>query len=492
MRKSNSFAFMFLVTASIMVMVFSACSLFRDPAQNGSVLTGQNATNFIKSIRTYKGNAELYYNAGCHFQERKKHKLAITEFYKAIECDPEYFSAYNGMGISYDALGDYVLAINSYNKALKIDSNRDDVLNNLGYSYLLQGRPDLAIESFKKAISLNGNNNLYHNNLGLAYAKTGQFDAAYVEFKKSGDEAKAHYNIAKLYYQKGHYKEAKEHFAAVNSFEPQTKRAVKASESLEKILAVEEKSPEKTVETVSNTPAVEIIYTDDRISFIPSGAPENISYEEENIQERKDEYFSGLTVVDVNKSDDDVISTIPDDALKQSESAEIIGSVITTAGRNIHDKEVEVKLVTASMVQAESQQKPEKILEEKGLVIFNEDYAPQMLKLEKTISGRRPEPRIKIEVKNGNGVNRMARRVGDYLRNSDFVLMYLSNADHFDHKYSKIYFVSGYLSEAYQLAQKLPGLQTLEEVTSIKDGNAEISILIGTDLVPYDAQFKRG
>jgi len=86
----------------------------------------------------------------------------------------------------------------------------------------------------------------------------------------------------------------------------------------------------------------------------------------------------------------------------------------------------------------------------------------------------------------------MARRVGDYLQNKDFILMYLSNADHFNHKWSKIYYVSGYLREAYQLAQKLPGLQTLEEVTSIKDGNAEISILIGNDLIPYDTQFKRG
>ena len=76
-----------------------------------------------------------------------------------------------------------------------------------------------------------------------------------------------HYNIAKLYYQKGYYKEAKEHFAAANNFEPKTERAIKASQSLEKILTVEEKAPKKTVETVANRPAVEIIYNDDWMSF---------------------------------------------------------------------------------------------------------------------------------------------------------------------------------------------------------------------------------
>ena len=191
MRKSNNFAFLFLVTASIVVMLVSACTLFRDSGHNGSVLTDQDTKNFIKSIRARKGNAESYYNLGCHFQERKKHKLAISEFYKALECDPNYIKAYNALGVSYDALSNYDLAGDSYNSALQIDPDSDYILNNLGYSYLLQDRPELAIESFKKAVSLNSDNDMYHNNLGLAYGKNGQFDAAYAEFIKSGDEAKA-------------------------------------------------------------------------------------------------------------------------------------------------------------------------------------------------------------------------------------------------------------------------------------------------------------
>jgi hypothetical protein len=86
----------------------------------------------------------------------------------------------------------------------------------------------------------------------------------------------------------------------------------------------------------------------------------------------------------------------------------------------------------------------------------------------------------------------MARRVGNYLKDKGVLLMYLSNALHFKYADSKIYYTSGYLNEAYQLAKKLPGLQTIEKVQSIKGGNAEISILIGRDLVPHDALFIKG
>jgi hypothetical protein len=70
--------------------------------------------------------------------------------------------------------------------------------------------------------------------------------------------------------------------------------------------------------------------------------------------------------------------------------------------------------------------------------------------------------------------------------------MYLSNAFHFNHEGSKVYYTHGYMREAYELARKLPGIQSLEEVPSIKGGNAEISILIGRDLIPHDSLFKKG
>jgi Flp pilus assembly protein TadD len=482
-------------------MLVSACTLFRDSGNNGSVLTDQDTKNFLKSIRAREGNAESYYNLGCHFQERKKHKLAISEFYKALEYDPTYIQAYNALGVSYDALGDYDLATDSYNSALQIDPNSGHILNNLGYSYLLQNKPELAVESFKKAVTLNSDNDMYHNNLGLAYANMGEFEAAYAEFKKSGDEAKAHYNIAQLYYQKGLYKKAKEHFSAaslINDSEPETERALKASENLVNIIAKETKAIRNPSENPFNAPDVEIVYNDDEgVYTIPAGNLEKRQAKDEKEKAETVEHLTGISTVEVVMYDDDEgMYTIPVDAIKKSESGGTIKTALKKKAHDFPDKKGKERVVTAAMIKVETQEVGreglETVLEENGLVIFNESYAPKMMKIKKTSLTNRPAPRIKIEVKNGNGLNRMARRVGEYLRNRDIILMYLSNADNFKHKYSKIYYASGFLQEAYQLSQKLPGLQTLEEVKSIRGGNAEISILLGKDLVPHDKMFPKG
>ena len=73
--------------------------------------------------------------------------------------------------------------------------------------------------------------------------------------------------------------------------------------------------------------------------------------------------------------------------------------------------------------------------------------------------------------------------------------MYLSNADHFNYGKSRITYTRGNLDEAYRMSQAIPGLQSLEEVAAIRQGNADIRILLGNDLAEYVALFeeeKRG
>ena len=498
MRKYTTCLLISSVVVCTTVFLISACTLFKDSSNKNSILTRHDTKKFIKSIRAPQGNGESYYKLGSYFQERNKHKLAISEFYKALEYDPTYIKAYNAIGVSYDAIGEYDLATDSYNSALEIDPNNDHILNNLGYSYLLQSKPELATESFKKAIALNNDNEIYHNNLGLAYAKRGQFEDAYEEFRKNGDEAKAHYNIAKLYYEKGYYKEAKKHFAVANNSEPKAERAYRAANSLEKILAKKSDALKRLDEKTVDTPSDQIIQNDDKkVYSIPSANLEKSFAKLERERETKDENIESISTVEAGVYDNGGIYTIPKDALKTTESSDSQKIVIYTTDRDIAEKNGEEILVNVSMlqamIQAENQQEtPKGIMEEKGLVIFSESFAPQMMKIKKSDLTNRPVKRIKIEVKNGNGMNRMARRVGEYLRKEDIILMYLSNADNFKHKWSKIYYVSEYLQEAYQLSQKLPGLQTLVEVKSIRGGNAEISILLGKDLLPYDTMFPKG
>jgi hypothetical protein len=84
----------------------------------------------------------------------------------------------------------------------------------------------------------------------------------------------------------------------------------------------------------------------------------------------------------------------------------------------------------------------------------------------------------------------MARKVGNYLSGKGFALKYVCNASSFCHEETKIYYAKGYLREACLLAEQLPGWQRIEEVAEIRKGDAEVSILIGKDLIPHLSLFE--
>ena len=455
MRKAIATTIIALVIACSTVALISACTLFRSNGVSRFKISDQDAAKFLANSEDRQADAESHYRLGCNLQERNKHYLAVVEFKTAVEKDPTNVAAYNGMGVSLDALGDYANAVTAYSEALKVEQNLDYVHNNLGYSYLLQGQSDLAIESFKRAVALDAKNQRYRNNLGLAFAKSGKYDNAFAEFKAAGGEADAHLNIARLYYRNGLFKEAKVHFAQASVMRPSdaavTDRGIAAAGNLAEIHATTKKPPEVKENILAEKEEQHAdVFDDDGFSTIPAGAIEDLGVE-------------AIAQLNLFEKSYDASNA------KNNEAPMYIATLAKTPNPE------------------EAIEETEKILEKKRLKLLDEAQALELLNKDGADTAKQLAPRIKIEVSNGNGVIRMARRVGNYLRDKDFILMYLSNANHFNHDKTNIYYTSGYLREAYRLSQELPGLQSMEEVPVIRDGNAEISILIGKDLVPYDA-----
>lgn len=95
----------------------------------------------------------------------------------------------------------------------------------------------------------------------------------------------------------------------------------------------------------------------------------------------------------------------------------------------------------------------------------------------------------KIEVSNGNGVRRMARNVGHYLKGNGIKVSRLTNADHFDHDKTVIYYRENFYDEASRinnLLQKFSKQGHLIESSLVRD---PIRVLIGKDLVPFKDHF---
>ncbi|MCX5909466.1 MAG: tetratricopeptide repeat protein, partial [Deltaproteobacteria bacterium] len=202
------------------------------PSLETSAGSARTMGEFFSNVRPQPGNPDSHYLLGRYYQDRGEHGMAIKEFQKVALIDPEYAPAYGSMGVSYDQLQDYPRAISSYKTALLLNPRLDYVHNNLGYSFLLQGNADAAIPALKEAIALNGRAERFHNNLGLAYALKGQLGLAMAEFQQGGSEAKAHFNIAQFYYQRGLYSLAKFHSSLALRLDPSFTRARLAWEAV--------------------------------------------------------------------------------------------------------------------------------------------------------------------------------------------------------------------------------------------------------------------
>lgn len=420
--------FLFSLTGCSTMKNMFGWDLFRDSQKAQEDHAGENVAQFISTLRPSQGNPGSHYLLATYYHERGRHREAIKEFKKVVLISPNYVKAYNGMGVSYDLLGYFSKAVVFYKKALSLNPNLDYVQNNLGYSYLRQGNFDAAIEAFQKAIDLDNQNKRFHNNLGLAYAKKGQFDLALTEFKLAGDEYRAHFNIAKIYYKKGFYNEAKIHFRKTLEINPSYSIAENWLELAEAKAEIRHTSAEKET-------SIELSGSDNSIE----SEPERQNYSFEQVDSNPP-----ITIKSVNA---------------ENEIRKLDGE--KKAELELADSSSQQSVVSVEMPAIEVQQKKE---------VNQQDF----------LSGGN------IEVSNGNGVNNMARRTGDELIEKGFSVVRLTNADNFDHTKTIIYYQEGYLQTAYRVAQQIPKNQNMKKVTGFDRPDINIKIIIGKDIVPHN------
>ena len=99
------------------------------------------------------------------------------------------------------------------------------------------------------------------------------------------------------------------------------------------------------------------------------------------------------------------------------------------------------------------------------------------------------KPAGEVEVSNGNGVGRMARTVGRHLSKSDFKVVRLTNADHFNYRESLVLYRKGYENTAERIDREVPIALKHREVKSFDRPHIKVKLVIGKDVVPYRKAF---
>src|SRR4030043_1527102 len=93
---------------------------------------------------------------------------------------------------------------------------------------------------------------------------------------------------------------------------------------------------------------------------------------------------------------------------------------------------------------------------------------------------------VGIEISNGNGVNGMARMIGNYLNEEGIKVVRLTNASNFNHRETTIYYEKGYHESANYLAGCFPSCNNLKEREKLDRPQVKVKILIGKDLIGKD------
>jgi tetratricopeptide (TPR) repeat protein len=113
-------------------------------------------------LKTEAGTTEEYYELGSIYLDKKLFLQANTMLQKAIKAetlDPSEFGPiYNALGYAYFAQEQYDLAIKQYKKAIELEPEYVMAMNNLGHAYEQKKLVAQALAIYEQALQLDDRN----------------------------------------------------------------------------------------------------------------------------------------------------------------------------------------------------------------------------------------------------------------------------------------------------------------------------------------------
>ena len=132
-------------------------------------------------------SAENYVEQGEIYQKQEKHDLALIQYNKAIQVNPNSSTAYYSRGLLYYMQEKYESSLADFNKVIHINSNHAGAYGNRGNAYLYLGKEKLALKDYDRAIKLEPNLARGYFNRGYVYSLQGRKKLAMADFQKAKD-----------------------------------------------------------------------------------------------------------------------------------------------------------------------------------------------------------------------------------------------------------------------------------------------------------------
>jgi tetratricopeptide (TPR) repeat protein len=171
----------------------------------GELLKALSITEELKS--NFPRSATLYNLCGAIHAALFHYALAIENYQRAIELEPDFADLYFNMASAQIDCGELDAAIKSYRRAIAIDPRYVEAYSDLGLALQEKAQWKEAIDCFTHALALDPNYADAHSNMASALQAIGNLDSAIAHCDKAlainPRFAPAHYNLGSVMHQKG-------------------------------------------------------------------------------------------------------------------------------------------------------------------------------------------------------------------------------------------------------------------------------------------------
>lgn len=333
----------------------------------------------------------------------------------------------------FQRMGHHVIAVEALNEILSVDQRHVQAHNALGYSMDCTGDYANAQQHYKAAISLNPELDYAYNNLGYSYILAGDYRSAIVALEKAAamNESNQKYlkNLGYAYFKDGEPAMAQNAFARLD--DPHVVERIRTQLGLP--------SPKNQMVDAGRTQT-----------------PPNAGGQSDTQNKERSEQSAVASASDLFVDD---LAYLP--LLPYTPAADELTylPMIVEASQSVGVRDASLDVAVDPM----------------DFPVADDADEPQ------------GGPVAGIEVSNGNGVRRMAATVGDFLKRNGVRVSRLTNAGHFGHARTVIYYREGHYDEAWQVQRLLPGLSDQGHLVAARLDREPIRVLIGRDIMAFHA-----
>jgi Flp pilus assembly protein TadD len=373
-------------------------------------------------------DAEAQYALGRYYQGQERYEQAIAFYRRALAANPAHAGAHNGLGASLLLAGRHAEAIEQFKAGLQHQPRSAALWNNLGYAYALSGENKLAEIAYKQSLDLDPTDYKTNTNLAKVQQSLGNAEPAPAAMAASAQPDAAQSSAP-----------------AVPAMAAAGEQPAPAPAKAAVVAGTTEPSPAVAPQTTT----------------LPASAPQ--------------EKVAPVAAAQPTPA-------IP--AAKPEPSAEPAGTGFATAATLVEVAQVAPRIFELNLAERSAAPVATVIPTPAPVVAATRISVPLREDVTNVASVSKDD--FVLEIRNGNGVRRMALRTSQYLAGEGYTTKRLTNQRGFNVKVTRIFYLPGYMEEARRLLAHMPKDTVLTETSNMRRG-IHVRVVLGKDMVQHQA-----